>query len=1130
MKKAFTLFMVLMLGSVVSVAQNESLEPGGKVTITNPEFDEGSYGTDGWTRSGSFSKNGQYYDNYYLGCSSKSFNLSQSLTGLPNGIYLLKVTGCDRIRQNDTEAMAAYDPSINLNTYIYINDAKSDMKNIFDDEVVRNIYLENNESYFTTKDGLFVPSAVQSVNLAFVSGLYENYVVGVVTDGSLTIGIGHSDDSRYTYIDFDKFEVTYLMESTDINEYATNLLTQKMSPAAKTALTASIEALAAAKETENETAALADFYNKLGKAETSARTFAKLNNSITVINNAVKDSQSKWTTTISEAEKASTDLTAAYNNESLTDNEAVNAIIGNGKIVDRLSYSYLDITVNTPGSMGDSILKYVDFVDVQSLKLRGKLNSDDIYSLKNRLTSLLEIDLSDLDWPEIPADQFNDKTLLERVILPNNVKKIGNNAFYNCRKLQSVEFPSTLESIGTYAFYRTYNFRDIVLPEGLNFVDNYAFCDSRLTSVTFPSTLKTIKYESFYNCDNLSSIVFNDQTTIESYAFASCEALTKLKFPNSLYFIGSYAFSGARSLETIDFNEGLYQIEDNAFNSCDSLKEVTLPSTLVHANPSPFDNCDKLMKVTCLSIEPPLMTDQIPYGKSMEGRELYVPALSLNVYKQTTGWDKFQTIKPIDSYPENIVIYSDYKLDWPDDLNKDYEPNVTLSSTNDQKSYGSLSVNGNSTLSVKLFTMRYDPNATRRDYFSVDGRYQHKRFAYTALVNNAHTRADNIITELYLRKNTWEFLTFPYDVKVSDIRFMDEEVPFVIRKYDGKKRADGLTDETWVDMTPETTLEAGVGYIWRSANGESREYNGFYLDALQSVNKNNMFINEDIEIPLSKYESEFEHNRSWNLIGNPYPCFYDTRAMQTSAPITVWNTYYNNYDAYSPVDDSYILNPGQAFFVQCPVDESSIKFLKEGRQVNLTVRDIAYNSARARSAKSPRSVFNLLLTGNGQGDRTRFVINENASLDYETSCDASKFMSLEQQSAQLYTMEQGVRMAINERPIADGVIKLGLQVAADDLYTISLDTKVENDIYLVDYLTGTKTLLNNTEGYTFNSEAGTFESRFAIVLGSGSVTGIKTLPTTDADSNASIYDLQGRRISQPQKGVYLKNGKKVVIK
>ena len=45
-------------------------------------------------------------------------------------------------------------------------------------------------------------------------------------------------------------------------------------------------------------------------------------------------------------------------------------------------------------------------------------------------------------------------------------------------------------------------------------------------------------------------------------------------------------------------------------------------------------------------------------------------------------------------------------------------------------------------------------------------------------------------------------------------------------------------------------------------------------------------------------------------------------------------------------------------------------------------------------------------------------------------------------------------------------------------------------------------------------------------------TGIKAVQTVEASDNAAFYDLQGRRIGQKpqQKGLYIKQGKKIVIK
>ena len=43
-------------------------------------------------------------------------------------------------------------------------------------------------------------------------------------------------------------------------------------------------------------------------------------------------------------------------------------------------------------------------------------------------------------------------------------------------------------------------------------------------------------------------------------------------------------------------------------------------------------------------------------------------------------------------------------------------------------------------------------------------------------------------------------------------------------------------------------------------------------------------------------------------------------------------------------------------------------------------------------------------------------------------------------------------------------------------------------------------------------------------------TGIQTVANSQQSAANSYYDLQGRRVAQPTKGLYIVNGKKVVIK
>ena len=815
-----------------------------------------------------------------------------------------------------------------------------------------------------------------------------------------------------------------------------------------------------------------------------------------------------------------------------------------------LGQVYLTINVTEAGTLGDLILDRTEnFTDVKGLRVSGKLNTTDLNRIKS-LTNMIELNMAETNVTSLLEYQFQNMTNLEKVVLPSELTEVPKYCFSGCTALTEVTLPETLRIINTYGFYNCRNLAQIEFPEGLQNISSYAFyCDETSTyvngsyiykggslkEINLPASLTKLGNDAFGNQKDLQKVTFADGLTeIGNQAFYFCIALSDITWPATLTHIGTEAFYNCDALIRVELPEGLTTLNSNAFRNCDKLQEVILPSTLQNINES-FYQCNQLTKMTAKGIVP-----ANPNNRSIMSNAanctLTVPELSIKVYKQANYWSQFNIVGE-NIMPENIFVTTDYRLTWTEEQSMDYKPNVYVASN------AALTVAGNSTLSAANFVLNWRANDARSKstYDNISGNYYYNRDdCYAALLNNAHVRADNVWINLYTRSNVWDFISLPFDIKVGDIRKMfDEETPLVIRKYDGEKRAQGLTGETWVNMADDNTLQAGQGYIWQSASTEeSRNYNGFALDALQTINKNNLFANDDLEIDLAYYESEFEHNRSWNFIGNPYPCYYDIRAMQTTAPITVWNAYNSNYQAYSPQDDAYILNPGQAFFLQRPVDEEKITFRKEGRQIDMTAREeIEFevtNNARAYGKiNNSRLVFNLTLSGNDMTDRTRFVISTAAKMDYESGRDASKFMSFEDNTIEFYTLLGDVRYAINERPLSDGIIELGVRLSENGNYTIALDTKVENEIYLIDRQSGTETRIDGTEGYTFYIDKGTFEGRFAIRIGDGETTGIANINVNENqkfDENMPIYNLNGQRVNVPAKGIYIQNGKKTVVK
>ena len=578
--------------------------------------------------------------------------------------------------------------------------------------------------------------------------------------------------------------------------------------------------------------------------------------------------------------------------------------------------------------------------------------------------------------------------------------------------------------------------------------------ESKVTELTLSGTINDSDFE--YIRSGLSNVktvnLYDvDVTTLPEGAFGNAQNLQTCILPKNLKFIGKYAFC-----------------------ECPSLTELTIPESVLSCGSEAFSYSSNLIKITCLSACPPVLIDGDYLAYSAENIALYVPYFAAEAYGNAKGWKDFGQIMGIAERPSQITVHQDITLNIADTLTVN---DLSLIKFEDENygtvSQGILTVNGKR-IDMNKYKMTYDYYT---DFNSANGTNNHD-----VLINNAEMSADSVEVNLNLYAGKWAFLSFPYDVKVSDIRPLYENAAWVIRKYDGAARAAHQMDNTWVNMTEDSILHAGVGYIWQSAYLNS-DNNTFAVPAMDNAGKNLIFANSEHVTPLAEYTAESANDCSWNLVGNPFPSYYDTRWIKFNAPITVWNARQQTYDAYSLTDDAYILRPGEAFFVQRPNDMDNITFPKEGRLTTNVVEDtatIAYANMRTFGS-SQRRVFNLYLTDGNHTDRTRFVINDLAGISYDINTDAGKFMSTDKTVAQLYTIENGMNLSINERPLGTGLIALGAYFGETGSYTLKLDSKSNTNVYLVDRLTGEETNLADN-AYTFEAEAGTDTGRFMIKL------------------------------------------------
>ena len=120
---------------------------------------------------------------------------------------------------------------------------------------------------------------------------------------------------------------------------------------------------------------------------------------------------------------------------------------------------------------------------------------------------------------------FPNCTSLENIEIPDNVKYIGWFCFSNCTSLKEIPIGNGVETIGNNAFAKmgstdTLVLESIIIPDNVKTIGQLAFdgCTA-LKEVTFGSGIETIERYAFFNCTSLEATIPDSVTTIGESAF-----------------------------------------------------------------------------------------------------------------------------------------------------------------------------------------------------------------------------------------------------------------------------------------------------------------------------------------------------------------------------------------------------------------------------------------------------------------------------------------------------------------------------------------------------------------------------------------------------------------------------------
>ena len=784
------------------------------------------------------------------------------------------------------------------------------------------------------------------------------------------------------------------------------------------------------------------------------------------------------------------------------------------------------IDLAAPGQLGEeAIAQFGTLPKVDVLRLKGSLNKEDWTTIKN-MTYLCYLDMSETTVTEIPAEAFTN-TSIRTIKWPANLKVIGGKAFYNKYLRGHLVLPETLDSIGPSAFYRNYidsvsmphkqiAFANDIFRENSNLTkvefnscasymtNNMFYSCKKLRSVSGMECVKTIGgsvfagcdslrtvgnivptmigNNAFYACRKLESFDLSQVTSVGEGAFQSCHTFKSVHMPN-VTSLGDLCFYDCAGLTEVSVGDKISKIPNQAFSSCPSLKTVTLGASVSDIGYYAFRN-SSVEKLYVNSPTPPGVYNNDVFGST--SGTLYVPEYSMVSYKLHDYWSKFTSVD-VNPNPVTSLTLSG-KLSLTSNARIPDSPNVMMNTGS------SFIVNGNKEQTLGSFVAYYNNGVSS----SVISR-----------CNNMTSTGSE--ARYWMNSGYWYFICPPFDVRMSDITTISGN-QVAIRYYDSEARATGSTSN-WKDVAPEATLKAGQGYIFRVSSAD------YVCMPATEETHNQIFRSQAVTTPLSEYSSDDANARNWNLVGNPYACFYDIYRMDYTAPLTVWNSDNRTYNAYSIADDDFALRPMEAFFVQKPDGVEAITFQPEGRQTDSNIDHSAGVKAMAGKAASRRFI-ELELSNGTTDDHTRLVVNPQAQETFDANNDASKMMSTDI-TAQIFSVQGDEAYAIKESPFAAGQAEIGMWFPANGQYVVNI-TRADVKVELMD--NGAVVPMP----YTFTADEGFCEGRFVLRI-TTDPTAIEGVDGNDA--SAPLYDLQGRKVgSTTHKGIYVQKGKKMVVK
>lgn len=258
------------------------------------------------------------------------------------------------------------------------------------------------------------------------------------------------------------------------------------------------------------------------------------------------------------------------------------AFAGLGDLVETTGKGIIDAIEKQYKKMQASIEYDKAHADEKIKKILEKNDKDriDKWDIPNHLRNFV----SHLEIPnnitKIGFEAFRGCKNLKSVVIPDSVGELNYAAFEDCPELTSVAFSKNTKEINGSVFSDCASLKSIELPEGVERIGRFAFYNSGLTDIHFPKSLKSIEDSAFGKCENLTAVYMPD---IETYFNISYNQFGNPVTSRKAFNAGdTKLFVGEKEFDFINpvIPEGIEEIGSGALKNFQKMKTIKLPSTL----------------------------------------------------------------------------------------------------------------------------------------------------------------------------------------------------------------------------------------------------------------------------------------------------------------------------------------------------------------------------------------------------------------------------------------------------------------------------------------------------------------------------------------------------------------------